>query len=52
MRRISYQIYIICFFCVAYGHQVKAQSGDEDKQMFNNGKIRDQKMIDEALNGW
>ncbi len=30
-----------------------AQSpGDEDKEMFNKGKERDQKAIDEALEGW
>jgi alpha-L-fucosidase len=26
--------------------------GDEDKEMFNKGKERDQKAIDEAINGW
>jgi len=29
-----------------------AQSGDEDKDMLNAAKARDQKAIDEALNGW
>lgn len=27
-------------------------TGDEDKEMFNKGKARDQKAIDEAVNGW
>ena len=27
-------------------------AGDEDKEMFNRGKQRDQQAIDEALNGW
>ena len=27
-------------------------AGDEDKDMFNNAKIRDQKAIDEAVKGW
>ncbi|MBV9988596.1 MAG: alpha-L-fucosidase [Chitinophagaceae bacterium] len=26
--------------------------GDEDRQMLNTGKIRDQQQIDQALNGW
>ena len=26
--------------------------GDEDKEMFNKGKARDQKEIDDAINGW
>ena len=28
------------------------QTGDEDREMLNKGKARDQKEIDEALNGW
>ena len=27
-------------------------TGDEDKEMANKGKARDQKEIDEAINGW
>jgi alpha-L-fucosidase len=30
----------------------RAQSGDEDQEMLNRGKARDQQAIDEALNGW
>jgi alpha-L-fucosidase len=33
-------------------HLVAQDKGDEDQQMLNTGKIRDQKQIDEALNGW
>ena len=29
-----------------------AQKGDEDAEMFNRAKQRDQKVIDEAINGW
>ena len=31
---------------------VRAQKGDEDASMLNNVKLRDQKAIDEAVNGW
>lgn len=27
-------------------------NGDEDKEMFNRGRVRDQQAIDEAVNGW
>src|SRR5215213_6182431 len=31
---------------------VFSQTGDEDKEMFNRGKQRDQQAIDDAVNGW
>lgn len=35
------------------GHVLQAQTaGDEDKEMFNRAKARDQQAIDEAKNGW
>src|SRR5689334_944865 len=39
-------------FCI-FSLTTKAQTtGDEDKEMFNKGKARDQKAIDDAVNGW
>src|SRR5215208_2724948 len=35
-------------FCIASAQT----SGDEDREMFNKGKERDQKAVDEAVNGW
>lgn len=52
MIRVSHTIYFLFLFSFTCFCQAKAQNGDEDKQMLNNGKQRDQKMIDEALNGW
>lgn len=40
---------IFFFFTIGVYAQDK---GDEDKQMLNTGKIRDQKQINDALNGW
>lgn len=38
---------------VVFGMNAMAQaSGDEDKEMFNRSKERDQPVIDEAVNGW
>ncbi|MFZ6010422.1 MAG: alpha-L-fucosidase [Bacteroidota bacterium] len=37
---------------VAVSASALAQSGDEDKEMQNRAKARDQQAIDEALNGW
>jgi len=43
-------IYAVLFFaCLQASAQDK---GDEDKQMMNNGEVRDQKSIDEAKNSW
>ncbi|HKO82086.1 MAG TPA: alpha-L-fucosidase [Chitinophagaceae bacterium] len=39
---------LLSIFCI----QLSAQSGDEDKEMFNHAKDRDQKSIDEAVDGW
>ena len=51
-------IKVTCFcilhftFCIA-ATAIHAQvPGDEDKEMLNKGKARDQKAIDEAVNGW
>lgn len=45
----------IVWSCAAllFSLSVHAQTaGDEDREMFNQGKARDQKAIDEAVNGW
>lgn len=43
----------LLLFILSGNMEALAQNaGDEDKQMFNTGKARDQKMIDEAINGW
>ncbi len=40
-------------FCICLVLPSSAQTpGDEDKEMFNKGKQRDQQAIDEGLNGW
>lgn len=42
-------LFILHFtFCICSAQT----SSDEDKEMFNKGKARDQKAIDEAINGW
>ncbi|THU34068.1 alpha-L-fucosidase [Niastella caeni] len=42
-------ILVCCFIPLVTFSQV---SGDEDKEMFNRGRQRDQQAIDEAINGW
>ncbi|MFD1820565.1 Alpha-L-fucosidase [Pseudarcicella hirudinis] len=43
----------ICFFLLlVVSFNLSAQNGDEEKEMFNKGKDRNQKAIDEAVNGW
>lgn len=46
------KISLILFLNISILHLSAQDKGDEDKQMLNTGKIRDQKQIDEALNGW
>lgn len=44
-------LFILIFCLLTFG--IFAQDkGDEDKQMLNTGKIRDQKQIDDAMSGW
>ena len=44
---LFYTLFVVSFF------QLSAQTaGDEDKEMFNHAKARDQEAIDEAVNGW
>ena len=45
------QLLIILFFMLITP-VVWAQTGDEDANMFNQSKLRDQKAIDEAVNTW
>ena len=46
--------FTVCFVASMLGAQIiSAQTtGDEDKEMFNRAKQRDQQAIDEAINGW
>jgi alpha-L-fucosidase len=46
---IKQKIFILA--CCLYTSFAFAQ-GDEDKEMFNRGRQRDQQAIDEAINGW
>lgn len=43
---------ILTTFLVLSTQSVWAQKGDEDAEMFNHARQRDQKVIDEAINGW
>lgn len=45
---------MVCFCILHFTFFISSAqtTGDEDKEMFNNGKARDQKAIDEAINGW
>jgi len=45
-RNVSW---VLIFACATAAAQTP---GDEDKEMFNRGKARDQQAIDEAVNGW
>ncbi|MEO8111140.1 MAG: alpha-L-fucosidase [Ginsengibacter sp.] len=43
---------LMIIFC-SYSFQLDAQTtGDEDSKMYNEGKARDQKAIDDAVDGW
>lgn len=45
--------YSIFFSCLLFCAIAFAQTtGDEDKEMFNHARERDQKVIDDAVNGW
>lgn len=50
----KFWLYFTIFICALFfTSTVSSQNiGDEDKEMFNKGKARDQKEIDEAINGW
>lgn len=43
-------LFLVSFFIALNAFSQTA--GDEDKEMFNRGKARDQQAIDEAVNGW
>lgn len=38
--------------CLITSAAIAQTAGDEDKEMFNRGRQRDQQAIDEAVNGW
>jgi alpha-L-fucosidase len=46
------RVYLLLALFAFSTHLIAQDKGDEDQQMLNTGKIRDQKQIDEALNGW
>ncbi len=52
MKYRGRKFFLILFLNICIIHVSAQDKGDEDKQMLNTGKIRDQKQIDEALNGW
>ena len=50
-RLLSY--FLACSIATGLTFQSLAQTaGDEDKEMLNRGRLRDQQAIDEAVNGW
>lgn len=46
------KIYFVIAACLFTRMSFAQTTGDEDKEMFNRGKQRDQKAIDEAVKGW
>ncbi|MFL5808859.1 MAG: alpha-L-fucosidase [Flavisolibacter sp.] len=46
------KIFLIQILIVLAFQSIAQAPGDEDKEMFNRGQNRDQKAIDEAVNGW
>jgi alpha-L-fucosidase len=49
---VKNSIYVAFILLVATSNILAQTTGDEDKEMFNRGKQRDQQLIDEAKNGW
>lgn len=49
MKRVHVLTTLLCSISISLLAQT---AGDEDKEMFNRAKDRDQKAIDEAVNGW
>jgi alpha-L-fucosidase len=53
MKTVTYIKSRLLAVMLLAGHIVPAQNkGDEDKEMFNNAKARDQQAIDKAVKGW
>jgi alpha-L-fucosidase len=52
MKNNFSKVCLVIFLNICTIHLSAQDKGDEDKQMLNTGKIRDQQQIDEALNGW
>jgi alpha-L-fucosidase len=46
------KLFLYLLLGVCCGSAVAQTAGDEDKEMLNRGKQRDQALIDEAKNGW
>lgn len=53
MKTVTYIKSTLLATALLAGHIVPAQNkGDEDKDMFNKAKARDQQAIDKAVKGW
>lgn len=46
------RILFLLYFSICIGQTFAQTSGDEDREMFNRMRTRDQQAIDEAKNGW
>lgn len=46
------RILLLLYFSICIGQTFAQTSGDEDREMLNHAKTRDQQAIDEAKNGW
>jgi alpha-L-fucosidase len=44
--------YLVLASCIISLNAFSQAAGDEDKEMYNRGRARDQQAIDEAVNGW
>lgn len=51
MKQKQIWITLLCSTLISI-HSFAQTAGDEDKEMFNRSKDRDQKVIDEAIKGW
>src|SRR6185369_110328 len=48
----SRKLFVVIIVCLLTCKSFAQTAGDEDKEMFNRGKERDQRAIDEAVKGW
>lgn len=52
MKRFLLKLTVLCAILLPTVSAIAQTGGDEDKDMFNKAQARDQKAIDEAVNGW
>src|SRR5688572_2958145 len=55
LTTFRYMLHKLIFYIMTlsvFGNASAQVAGDEDKEMINKGKARDQQAIDEAVNGW